>query len=131
MVRHQSTVWFTHHPWDSHADLHSYRETASSFSRSSSSTLVLHSLRITRGQLDRHSRSHQWGTRATTMGRLGTLPRIAACQGRETHLVQRHQWPTNRRASKGAQCSDLAMPTTLPWWRYPRERKPFRYILSQ
>jgi hypothetical protein len=123
-VHHQSTVRFTHHSWDSHADLCSFGEITGSFGRSSSSsTPVLRSLRSTRGQLGRHSWSHQWVIRATTMGMLGTLPRIAACQGRQTHLILQHQWPTSKRASREAQRSDLATPTTLLWRRYQRERK--------
>jgi hypothetical protein len=126
-VHHHNTVLFTHHPRGSSADLRSSRETASSFSRSSSnSTPMLCSLCSTRGQLGRRSRSHQWGTRATIVGLLGTLPRIAACQGRQTHLVLQHQWPTSRRASRRAQRNDLAMPTTLLWRTYPRERKSLR-----
>jgi hypothetical protein len=44
-------VWFTHHSRNSRTDLRSSRETASSFSHSSSnnSTPMLHSLRSTRG----------------------------------------------------------------------------------
>jgi hypothetical protein len=126
-VHHQSTIWFTHHPQDSRAELRSSGETASSFSRSnSSSTHMLHSLCSTRGQLGHHSKSHQWGTHATTVGRLGTLPRIAACQGRQTHLVLQHQWPTSRRPSRGVERSNLTAPTRLPLRRYPRERKSLR-----
>jgi hypothetical protein len=122
-VLHQSTVWFTHHPRDSRIDLRSSREIVSNFSSSSHSSTVRLSLHSSRGQLGRHSRSHQWGTRATTMGRLGTSLRNALYQGRPTHLVLWHQWPTSRRASRGAQHSDLVVPTTLPRRRYPRERK--------
>jgi hypothetical protein len=49
-VRHQSTIWFTHHPRDCLADLRSSGETTSSFSRSNSSTTpVLRSLHSTKG----------------------------------------------------------------------------------
>jgi hypothetical protein len=105
--------------------LRSSMETISRFSSSSSSTAHL-SLCSSREQLGRHSRSHQWGTRATTVGRLDTFLRNATCQGRPIHLVLPHQWPTYRRASREAQHSDLAAPTTLPWRRYPRERKFLR-----
>jgi hypothetical protein len=37
---------------------------------------MLRSLCSTKGQLGHHSKSHQWSTRATTMGMLGTLPWI-------------------------------------------------------
>jgi hypothetical protein len=114
-------------PRDSRADLHSSGETASNFSRSStSSKSMLCSLHSTREQLCHHSKSHQWGTHATTMGRLGTLPRIATYQGRQTHLVLQRQWPTSRRDSRRTQRSDLATATTLPWMRYPWERKSLR-----
>jgi hypothetical protein len=123
-VLHRSTIWFTHHLQDSRADLCSSRETVSSFSSSiSTACLSLHS---SREQLGRHSRSHQCGTRATTVGRLGTSLRNAACQGRPIHLILQHRWPTSKRASREAQHSDLAVPTTLLWRRYPRERKFLR-----
>jgi hypothetical protein len=121
-VLHRSTVWSTHHPWDSHANPHNFGATARSPSSSSSTTILL-SLCSSREQLGHHSRSHQWGTRATTVGRLGTSPRNVACQGRPTHLVLQHLWQPSRRASKEAQCSVLATSTTPPWGRNPQERK--------
>jgi hypothetical protein len=111
----------THHPRDSHADLHSSGATARSFS--STSTTILLSLHNSKEQLFHHSRSHQWGTCATTVGRLGTSLRNASCQGRPTHLVLQLLWLPSRRASREAQCSVLAAPTTPPWRRYPWERK--------
>jgi hypothetical protein len=127
-VLHRSTAWFTHHPQESHADLRNSRVTVSSFSSSSSnsSLATLPSLRISKGQLGHHSRSHQWGTRATIMGRLGTLLRNAACQGKPTHHVPQHQWQLSRRANREAQRSNLAVLTTPPWRRYPQERKFLR-----
>jgi hypothetical protein len=121
-VVHRSTAWFTRHPWDNHANPHSSRATTRS-SSSSNSTTVLFSLCNSREQLGRHSKSRQWGTRATIMRRLGTSPRNAACQGRPTHLVHQLIWLTSRRASREAQRSVLAASTTPPWRRYPRERK--------
>jgi hypothetical protein len=129
-VLHRSTAWFTLHPQDSRTDLHSPRATASSISSSSSSVMLL-SLRSSRGQLDHHSRSHQWGTRATTMERLGTLLRNATCQDKPTHHVPQHRWQLSRRASREAHHSDLATPTTPSWKRYPQERNSCRYVLSQ
>jgi hypothetical protein len=79
-VLHQGTVWFTHHPRDSNPDHRSSGETVSSFNRSISSTARL-LLRNSKEQLGRHSKSHQWCTHATTMGRLGTSLRNVACQG--------------------------------------------------
>jgi hypothetical protein len=87
MVLHQSTTWFTHHAWDGRADLRNSEATAHSFSNSSSSSATLLSLCSSREQLGHHSRSHQWVTRATTVGRLGTLLRNAAYQDKPTHHV--------------------------------------------
>jgi hypothetical protein len=118
-VLHQSTAWFTCQPWDSHTNLRSSGATATSFS---SNSAMLLSLRSNRGQLGHHSRSHQLGTRATTMRRFGTLLRNITCQGKPTRNIPQHRWQLSRRASREAQRSDLAVPTTPPW-RYPRGRK--------
>jgi hypothetical protein len=125
---HQSTPWSTCHPRDSHADFHSSLATARS-SNSSSSTTVLLSLHSSREQLGHHSRSHQWGTHATTMGRLGTSPSNVACQDRPTHLILQLLWLPSRRASREAQHNALVTPTTPLWRRYPRERK-FLWVRS-
>jgi hypothetical protein len=114
-VLHRSTAWFTCQPWDSRDDLRSPRATASNFSSSSVTLLSLYS---SRGQLGHHSRSHQWGTRATIVRRLGTLIRNAACQGKPTHHIPQYKWQISRRASIEAQHCDLAVPTTPPWRRY-------------
>jgi hypothetical protein len=127
MVLHQSTAWFTHHPRDSCTDLHSFGATASSFSSSShSSSVVPLSLHSSRGALGHHSRSHQWGTRAITVGRLDTLLRNVCCQDKPIHHIPQHRWQTSRRANREAQCSDLATPTTPPWRRYSQGRKFLR-----
>jgi hypothetical protein len=125
-VLHQNTTWFTCHLWDSYTNLCSSGATVSSFSYSSSSIAVLLSLHSSTEQLGHHSRSHQWGTDATTVGRLGTSPRNVACQGRPTHLVLQLLWLPSRRASREVQRRVLVMPTTPPWRRYPRERKFLR-----
>jgi hypothetical protein len=116
-VLHRSTAWFTYHPQDSLADPHSSGVTA-------------HSSSSSRQQLGHHSRSRQWGTHATTVGRLGTSPRSAACQGRPTHLVLQLLWLPSRRASREAQRSVLVVPTTPQWRRYPQERKLLRVRFS-
>jgi hypothetical protein len=124
---HRSTAWFTCHPWDSRADPHSSRATAHSFS--SRSTTILFSLCSSREQLCHHSRLRHWGTRATTVGRLGTSPRNATCQGRLTHLILQLMWLPCRKASREAQRNIQAAPTTPPWRRYPQERK-FLWVRS-
>jgi hypothetical protein len=101
-VLHQTATWSTRHIRDSRADLHSSGATASSFSNSNSSPATLLSLHSSRGQLGHHNMSHQWGTRATTVGRLGTSPRNAACQGKPTHHVLQHLWLTSKRANREA-----------------------------
>jgi hypothetical protein len=118
-----STTWFTHHPRDSHTDLHSSGVTATRSSSSNSSTAALLPLHSSKEQLGHCYRPHQWGTHATTVGRLGTSPRNATCEGRPTHLVLQHLWQITRGASREAQHRGLATPTTPPWMRYPWERK--------
>jgi hypothetical protein len=123
-VLHKSTAWFTCHPWDNRANLCSSKLTASSFRHSISTTTIL-PLRSRREKLGHHSRPHQWGTRATTTGRLCTSPRNATSQGRPTQ----YRWQISRGASKEAQRNGLAMPSTPPWKRYPWERK-FLWVCS-
>jgi hypothetical protein len=111
-------------PRNSRVDLRSFGATA--HSTSSNSTTILLSLYSSKEQLGHHSTSRQWGTCATTVGRLGTSPRNVACQGRPTHLVLQLLWLPSRRASREVQCSVLAAPTKPPWRRYPREAKFLR-----
>jgi hypothetical protein len=73
-----STAWSTCHLWESHADHCSSGATTHNFhhrSSTSSPTLLLHC--NSRWQHGHHSSSCHLGTRATTTGRLGFLPRIA------------------------------------------------------
>jgi hypothetical protein len=123
VVLPRSTEWFTHHSRDSCTDLCSFRATASNSSCGSSSTAALLPLPNSREQLGHHNKPHQRGTHATTVGRLGTSPRNATCQGKPIRLVLQHLWQISRGASRKAQHNSLATPTTPPWMRYTRERK--------
>jgi hypothetical protein len=119
----RSIAWFTGHPRDSRADLHSSRTTTHSSKCSSSSSLPALLHRSSRWQPGHHSRSVQWGTCATIVERLGTSLRNAISQGRPIHLVLQCLWQTSRGASRRVQHRGLATPTTPPWLRYRWERK--------
>jgi hypothetical protein len=60
------------------------------YSSSSTAAPILH--RNNRWQLGHHSRLRQLGTRATTMERLGTLPRFAARRDRAIHHALHCRW---------------------------------------
>jgi hypothetical protein len=114
VVLPQITTWFTHRQRCRHAILHSSGATAHS----------------SRWQPGHHNSSLQWGTCATTTGRLGILPWIVIYLGRATHHVPHHRQQTSRGASREAQHHGLAAPTTTPWRRYPWERKYLQVCYS-
>jgi hypothetical protein len=100
-------------------------------SSSSSNTTILLSLRSNRKQLGHHSRSRQWGTCATTVGRLGTSPRNVTCQGRPTHLVLQLLWQPSRRASREARHNILASQLHHYGGDTHRRGSSYRYVLPQ
>jgi hypothetical protein len=86
----QGTAWFTHHPEDSHADLSSSVETASSTSRS---TIVppLHRS-SSRWHSGHHSSRDLLVTCATIVGKSSTSLKTVASPSKETHLELQQMW---------------------------------------
>jgi hypothetical protein len=94
VVLPQSTTWFTPHLQDNHVDLHSIGATVHSSITSSTTTFL--PLNSSRWQPDHHNSLLQLGTHATTVGKLGILPRIVASRDRATHRALQYLWWANR-----------------------------------
>jgi hypothetical protein len=60
---------------------------------------------------------------ASTARRWATLLKNAACTSKATHRELRHPWSISKGAIRRVLRHGRAVPTTLPWRRFPREKK--------
>jgi hypothetical protein len=130
-----NTAWCIPHLGVSCADRNSNRTGAiahnSNRSNSSSNSRNSNSSRSTVLLLHHHSRlpsghhsSFLLATfHASTVGRWGTLLKNVASPSKATHRELRHPWSINRGTNRRVLHHKLAVPTTPPWRRFPREKK--------
>jgi hypothetical protein len=125
-----STVWCIPHLRVRCADLnsssigansHNTNNGSSSRNRSSSTVLLPHC--HSRLQSDHRSSLSPIAFLASTVERWGTLLANAASPSKAIHRKLRHSWSISRGANRGVLHHGLAVPTTPPWRRSPREKK--------
>jgi hypothetical protein len=95
---------------------------SNSNSHNNSSTVLLFH-RHSRLPSCRHNNFLPTTFHASTAGRWVTLLENATCPSKATHRELRHPWSTSRWPIRRVLHHELAAPTTLPWSRFPREKK--------